>query len=263
MTQLPAASQSPQGSTKVVIVALVLAGVALVGVNAYIEYVRSQMRDDELMVYRLNQSVEPGDELNEDMLIDSPVQDRYRDSYDNAVKAGADLQARLGQTFQRYANRNDFLTYDLFVDPEEHELDRRITMGNRLIALPVNPRNVTGGLRPGMFVDIDAPLPGTGGDVEPIIERVKVLMVGEYSIVDEAAAGERRPTSLGNYSNISIEVTPEQATQLAQISRIVTGDFFIHVRNPGDQNYPKIEDGGINPEVLELLDQQTDATAQR
>lgn len=263
MTQWPAGSQAPQGSSKVVIVALVLAGVALVAVNVYIEYVRSQMREGQLVVYRLNQAIEPGDELSEEMLIATPVPASYRESYDDAVKAGDDLEARLGQTFERYADRQDFLTYDLFVDPEEHELDRRITMGNRLVALPVNARSITRGLRPGMFVDIEAPFPGTGGSVVPVIERVRVLMVGEYSIADEADAGVRRPSSLGNYSTISIEVTPAQATQLARISRIVTGDFFIHVRNPGDRDYRKIEGGGINPEVLQLLDRQGEATAQR
>ena len=260
MSQLPSASSSPQGSTKLVILALVIAGVALVLVNGYIEYVRSQAREGQFIVYRLNSSVEPGEELEQNMVNEVAVPERFDNSFNDAIRRDG-LEAKLGQPVLRYAQRNDVLTYSLFTDPDENALDRRIEDGSRLKALPVNPRTIPGVLRPGMYVDIEAPFPGGGPNVMPVMERVRVMVIGDYSIVDESEAGTNAPDSFGNFSTISVEVTPEQATQLAEITKLITGDYEIHVRNPGDRGHPKIEDGGINPDVLELLDQNR--TAQR
>lgn len=253
MTQLPATHQSSQPSTKLVVVALIVAVAALLLVNGYIELMRTQVHEEAFTVYRLTQSVEPGTELERDMLEEQIVPQRFEDAFRNAVSPTG-LEGRLGAPVQRHALRHDVLTYDLFTHPDEHELDRRIGMGRRLVALPVNPRTIPGGLRPGMYVDIEAPFPGSQTRVMPVIENVQVLQVGEHSIVHEAEG--RGGTGPRRFSTISIEVGPREATQLAQITRMVTqvGDFELHVRNPGDREQEKIPDGGINPEVLGLLE---------
>ena len=263
MTQLPQSSQPQQGSTKLVLVALAIAVVAVILVNLYIGYVRSQAREGEFMVYKLMTSVEPGDTLREEMIEPHPIPDSFKDSFSDAVTEEG-LQTQLDQQVQRYAARNDVLRYDLFIPPTQNELDRRISDGMRLVALPVETQRIPGDLRPGMYVDIEAPFrTGQGVRILPVMEQVKVMIVGDFSIVDATEAGSN-DVSVSGYRNISVEVTPEQATQLATVSNMITGNFEIQVRNPGDDARPKIPEGGLNPRVVQLIEQrQNNATAQQ
>ena len=113
-----------------------------------------------------------------------------------------------------------------------------------------------GNLQPGMFVDIEAPFSVVdgGSTVLPVMEYVRVLAVGNVSIVDQESTRGGRPRNPGSYRTISIEVEPNQATDLSMIQKIAIGDFELHLRNPADQSTPKIRAGGINPEVLRLIE---------
>lgn len=248
----PPPSPAPQGSTKLVVIALIIAAAAVVLVNVYIGVLRKQAQTSAFTVYRLKQSVRPGDKLTDRHVEAVAVPEDFQSAFSNAVDPTG-LETRLGEIFRRPADRADVLTYDLFLDPDENELDRRISRDMRLVALPVNPRRLPATLRPGMFVDIEAPFPSTGvPNVLPVMERVRVMAVGSHSVIDEATSeGKAR---LGSYSTISIEVTPSQATQLSKIAKAVTGDFEIQLRNPGDHSTPKIPTGGLNPEVLQLIE---------
>ncbi|HEX7010333.1 MAG TPA: RcpC/CpaB family pilus assembly protein [Phycisphaeraceae bacterium] len=257
MSQFSLPPSVPPGNTKLVAVAAIVAAVAVVLVNVYIEVVRRQAREGEFIVYRLTTSVRPGDRLSERDAQPVAVPERFRDSFGDALDETG-FRARLGEPFRRSANRNDVLTYALFTDPQENDLDRRIGLEMREKALPVNPRSLPAGLRPGAYVDIEAHFPdGAGSRVLPVMERVKVLAVGPYSVADESSDASGRPMRAGSFASISVEVTPEQATQLAAIQTIIAGDFEIHLRNPGDTGTPKIPSGGINPQVLALVESRS------
>lgn len=244
---------------KVLLLGLALGVVAVVLMNVYVEMVRSGSRPTAITVYRLETSVLPGDTLRERDVRAVRVPEEFEDAFGDAVDETG-LAARLGQPLQRPAERGAVLTYDLFLEPEGGNLDTLIAPDMRLIALPVNPRSLPAVLRPGMFVDIEMPFRGddTGRlpRILPVMEYVKVLAVGRQSIAEEdrGVSGRRSRT----FSTISIEVTPEQATQLAQISAAAAGEFIIHLRNPGDPRQPKIPTGGINPVVLDLVEAYAD-----
>jgi Flp pilus assembly protein CpaB len=254
MAQTPN-TQAPPGSNRLVIIAAAVAVVAVIVVNLYVAMIKRQVQEGEFTVYRLTTTLKPGDKLSDNDVEPVRMPKSYRSSFDGMVleeSGGADdaLTAQLGQRIKIPAQRNQFLTYSLFTNPSDIQLDTRINPNMRLVALPVNPRTLPGSLQPGMSVDIEAQFPGGSINVLPVMENVKVFAVGKESIADESGSGR----SQRNFSTISLQVTPEEATSLEKIKKLVLGDFELHLRNPNDNSTPKIPDGGINPAVLRLLD---------
>lgn len=254
MAQTPN-TNAPPGSNRLVIIAAVVAVAAVIVVNLYVAMIKRQVHEGEFTVYRLVTTLKPGDKLAAKDVKAVPMPRRYRDSFDGMVledSGGGDasLTAQLGLRIKLPARRNQFLTYDLFTDPSDVELDTRINPNMRLVALPVNPRTLPGSLQPGMNVDIEAQFPGGTINILPVMENVEVFSVGTRSIADETDTGR----SQRNFTTISIQVTPEEATNLEKIKKTVLGDFELHLRNPSDNSTPNIPDGGINPMVLRLIE---------
>lgn len=251
MSQIPKQYSPPgQGSTRLVIVALVIAAMAVVLVNVYISIVRSQARGSEFVVYQLMRTVEPGDTFRGEpndvkrLVVDS----RFSEGFVGALNETEMLNS-IGRTFQRRAARMAPLTHELFQISEDDQYHRQITVGHRAVALPINPRLLPAGFTYGSYIDIVAPFQiDTGVDILPVIERVQVRGIGDLTTAGNTTALPR------TVNTITIEVTPEQARQLSRIKRRVAGDFDFHLRNPADEGEPELEGGGINPRVLELLE---------
>ena len=239
------------------IVALVVAVVAVVLVNVYVEVREKRNVEDQFTVFLINRSVRPGERLSERDVEAKAVPQRFGEAFKFAVEPDKDGRpSAIGDTFQRPANSGDVLWYNLFTKSADDDLDHQITDQMRLVALPVNSRMLPGNLQPGMFVDIEAPFSVVdgGSTVLPVMEYVRVLAVGNVSIVDQESTRGGRPRNPSSYRTISIEVEPDQATDLSMIQKIAIGDFELHLRNPADQSTPKIRAGGINPDVLRLIE---------
>lgn len=252
----PQSTQTPPDGNRLVIIAAAVGLLAVVLVNIYVAMVKRQVHEGEFTVYRLVTTLKPGEKLAANDVKPVTMPRRYRDAYDGAVleeSVGKDdaLTALIGTRVKVPARRSQFLTHDLFTNPHDIELDTRIGQGMRLVALPVNPRTLPGSLQPGMFVDIEAQFPGGSLNVLPVMERVEVLSVGSRSIADESRGAGR---SQRNFTTISLQVSPEDATSLEKIKKLVIGDFELHLRNPNDNSTPNIPEGGINPAVLRLVD---------
>ncbi len=253
MTQNPSTSPATVGGTKLVIVAVVLALVAVVLVNLYIEVVRRQATEDTFTVYFLTQSVRPMEKLTKDKVRAEQVPRRFEGAFKNTI--GEDgLESRMGETFQRAAASGQPLTPDLFALSAVEREDATINPAMRRVPLRVNSKTLPGSLRPGMYVDIAAPFINEQGKVQVlmVMERVQVRAMGQMSIAEDTSA-QRRIT---NYPTIEIDVTPEEALALSEIQRRTAGDFELYLRNPADSGAPMIEAGGINPQVLQLIGQQ-------
>ncbi len=247
-------TQAPPGSNRLVIIAGVVALAAVIVVNIYVAMVRRQVHQGQFTVYRLKTTLKPGDKLSAKDVSPESMPQSYWDSFEGMIReepGGGDdsLTAQIGQRVKVAVRRSQFLTYDLFTNPNDVPLDTKIDQNMRLIALPVNPRTLPGNLTPGMNVDIEAQFPGGNINVLPVMENVKVFLVGAQSMTDE---NDRRGQR--NYSTISIQVTPEEATSLVKIKKLVLGDFEMQLRNPNDNGTPKIPEGGINPMLLRLID---------
>jgi Flp pilus assembly protein CpaB len=248
-------TQTPPDSNRLVIIAAAVGLLAVILVNIYVAMVKRQAHEGEFAVYRLVTTLRSGDKLSQKNVKAITMPKRYRDSFEGMViedSVGKDdaLTALLGTRVKTPARRNQFLSFDLFTDPNDIELDTRISANLRLIALPVNPKTLPGNLQPGMYVDIEAQFPGGTLNILPVLERVEVFSVGSRSIADDSEGSARNQ----RFTTISLQVTPQDATSLEKIKKLVIGDFELHLRNPSDNSTPNIPDGGINPLVLRLVD---------
>ncbi|QDU34036.1 hypothetical protein KS4_20980 [Poriferisphaera corsica] len=252
-----------QGSTKLVIIAIIIALCVTVLNFLYIQSQLSKSEKNSVVFYRYKHNIKAGKIIRENDIEICKLSDTYRNSlpeaYIDEFNKTDSLDVITNKPLMRDVYENRIVFFADFTESSYDRIDKKISMGKRLIALPVNYKTLPGILRPGMFVDIEAPFMQPRSmmtKVMPVMERVKVIAVGKQSLSDEMVASSRN-ARIGNYSTISIEVTPEQATQLSSIAKITAGDFEIHLRYPSDNERPKLLDIGINPDVMELIGRTT------
>ena len=251
--------QDEGGSTKLVLIAIGLAFLVTILNFIYLQSEKTASEEKTITVYRFKTPMRAGQRVDAEDLRSVVIPKRFRDAFSDALidDPGDEnvLATVSGRKVVRAVEQNAVLTHSVFTDEERNRLDQKITPGKRLIALPVNYKTLPAVLRPGMYVDIEAAfsVPGGGLATLPVMEYVRVLAVGKKSILDEQAETGNKVMNMGNYSTISIEVTPTEATHFSRISRITRGDFELHLRQPSDSERPKISDGGINPRVIELM----------
>ncbi|MEM1026669.1 MAG: RcpC/CpaB family pilus assembly protein [Planctomycetota bacterium] len=244
---------APRGSAKLLIVAVVLAIVAVVLVNLYVAASRRSIQSDEFVVFRMDVQKSPGDVLAADDTSAVRVPMTLRESFTGAVapNAAGNAPSRVGDPLTRPVEPGDILEARHFDLQTQDETRLLIRPGMRGIAIPVQSQSLPDPIRPEMLVDIEAPFRGRGGRtrVMPVMEMVRVVAVGSTNIVDE-----RRGGGAGSgVSKITLEVTPDQASDLEYLLSQVAGEFRVHTRNPSDTERPKIGGPGVNPEVMKLL----------
>lgn len=258
-----APSSPPGGSAKLVVVAAVLALVAIVLINVYIEYVKRVSAEGTTIRYRLTTTLRPGERIRERDVQEVRLPARYEDAFSGFLDP-TEMQKKIsaGELVRRTGEQGHFVSASLFEDANESGLDESIGEGMLLYALSVNSRTTVGGLRPGMYIDIFAPFRGSGPTpvVLPVMERVKVVTVGSVGITDDQA--NRRITS---YQTVGIEVTPQAAIKLSMIERVATGPFEIALRKRSDERNHLIVNMDpqtrINPRVLDMLPTMAPTTA--
>lgn len=242
-----------RGSAKLLIVAIVLAVLAVVLVNVYVAASRRSIQSDEFVVFRMDVQKSPGDVLGPDDTSAVRVPVSLRDSFAGAVSpnGAGTAPARVGDTLTRPIEPGDILEARHFDLQSQDETRLLIRPGMRGIAIPVQSQSLPDPIRPEMMVDIEAPFRGRGGRVRvmPVMEMVRIVAVGATNIVDE-----RRGGGAGSgVSKITLEVTPDQASDLEFLLSQVAGEFRVHTRNPSDTERPKIGGPGVNPEVMKVL----------
>ena len=258
MTQNPSSPVGPTAapeSTRLIVVALILAVLAVILVQLYIQAVKSGSQEESFPVFRLRVAKDPGDELTEDDVERLTVPDRFRDSFRDIVEDnGSGEPLRLGDEFTRHVEPYELLTHRLF-EAVDDEADRRlIQQGFRGVALPVVAERLPEPLRAEMRVDLLAPVRSSTAqpDIMVVMENVRIVSVGDRNIEDDRVTDTRRR---GNFENITIETTPADAVLLTEISEAVQqiGVFQVLLRSPDDRQPFVVQAGGINPEVLKRL----------
>lgn len=141
----------------------------------------------------------------------------------------------VGKTLNTTIPRGRVLTYDLFEPLDSERLDQMVSPGMRAISLSVSSSNtMDNSVVPGNRIDLLALL----DDLEipeavVVLEDVKVIAVGDVLTYDEYRSdGER------SYSNITVEVTPEQGLRLTAVRERAQGEFILMLRNQCDTNSP-------------------------
>jgi Flp pilus assembly protein CpaB len=256
-----APSPRQQENTKLVIAAVVMAALAVILTNLYITQIKNQNELQSFKVYVLKIPLSPGDRLKKQDIQEINVPDTtvFRETFDQMGSLDTTgLQTRMSQKepLQRTVRAGEILLYRHFIPPDASVIDQKITPGKRLKVLSINSKTVPGALRTGMFVDLEAAFNTQFGvQVLPVMERVKVIALGTSTSYEAATSR----VSAARFSSITVEVTPEQATQMNLIERVMIGDFDLTVRNPSDTAYTKIPSGGINPAVVDLVERRRPA----
>ncbi len=257
MTQSPnsaLAAQQNKGNSTLVLIALALGVVTVILTFLHIQNIRKQTDQQMITVYQLKRDVKPGDKIKENRDIEAmQVPEPSVANIKSRLMTKDQFSSWFDREVKNPASEGSWLTFDLWASESSEGANIIVNEGKRAYALPVNSRTADPRLDINDFVDIRATLtlPGKMTQSMLVMERVRVLRVGDRTVSRDQA---RRLTG---YSNISVEVTPEQARQLATIRLYIEqgrGDFEIDRRNAGDTyRNPKMPNGEINPEILKFV----------
>ena len=244
------------GGAKLMIVAVLLAVVAVLLTNFYIEMIRREVTEKGFKVYKLTKPLSRDTPLEKKHVEPVAVPKKFAASFRSLNTINEiDLKIYLAERapLQRSAKEGELLTYEMFTSEGGRNLDQNIRKGKRWVSLPINSRTVPGALRPGMFVDIAGTFP-TGGSLPetlPVMELVKVEALGTRVAV--ASENDTRRSAARRYQTLTIEVTPEEAAKLTEVQKLLEGEFDLLLRNPDDNERPNIPNGGVNPVLVDLV----------
>lgn len=253
-----ASSNKSLSGPQLLLISLALAGTAVLFNLLYIAKIQQQAAASTIEAYTLERTMMPGESLRAadiktvqvpKILEPGLIEMGYLDKIQRETK--------IGEKITTVARRGELLTNRMFTTNDEAKLDE-ISVGKRLISLAINARTAPAMLRAGVYVDLEGAFV-TGGaipEIIPIMERVEIKAVGSRTINDEAAiaAGDKPRTSTNNYNTITIEVTPNDASVLAALQRLVVGSFELQIRSPNDREAAKLAGvATINPRLVEMV----------
>ena len=239
---------------------------AVIILSFYIQSVRNEVAKNKITVWKLTKNVRPGDPLKPKDWEAVEVPAQFRDSFEAMtaiVSASPNDDSTLkslvkhNKDYQIAGFENGIITTAMFDSPDELEA-LKIDDGKVRIALPIKSKTTPGGLRPGMHVDLAAPML-TGGQITQtmkVMHNVRIKAVGSTTIAQNASGSSR---STRSYSTISIDVDPGVALMLSTLEKMVraTGEFEIHIAPQGDRLLPDIKgwnsESQINPQIVELV----------
>lgn len=251
MTQFQTPPPASTGGAKLVVIALILAVTAVVLNSFYINYKERQRDEDVFEVFVATRSAQAGDFLREKDFKPIQLPRRFQESFAGiGTLSETELRNNLSNRLEQPVVAGELLSIRHYTPVERDRVVTAIKAGTRLVSLPVNSRTLPGALRKGMAVDIEAPFQTDKGvEVMPVMEDVEVIALGNQTVFDEASPRDRPYSS---YQTITIQVSPQDATMLANIVRMALGNFEIQLRNPSDDARPKIPRDTINPDVVAL-----------
>ena len=138
----------------------------------------------------------------------------------------------------------------LLIKGPDTGLSSQVSIGKRAISIPINEVNgVTKMIRPGDRIDILVSIQWGKGkferDVKPILQDVLIVAAGQRIANDIPQAikdddGRQKKNflhSLGKFNTVTIEVTPQEALELAFMMTEPGGQqgFYYLLRNPADR----------------------------
>ena len=144
-----AKSQRQPENTKLVIVAVVLAVMAVILTNIYIRQIRQQNRLKSFSVYILQVHKSPGDriksikkDVRQIYVPDTPT---FRDTFSQmGYVDDKSLSIRISgkEPLKREARAGEILLFKHFTSPESEAIDQQISRGKRLKVLSINSKTV-------------------------------------------------------------------------------------------------------------------------
>lgn len=261
MSQFPNANQSnssaPAGSGQLVVIGLIIALVAVILMNVYVEMRVKASQEDKVTFFRFEDDMKTGDEIQMSDLEPFEVNESQKDVFGtNAVpedpqNPGRPLDGEF-TTLNQPVVKGQMLMFSQFRTRDSAAQRDPAYRGLDEITLNIDSKEQPPNLRPGDLVDLYASVPlNRNTEYMRVMEYVRVVDLGDK--VQESGSRSRN----NKYGSITIYVDPELTNKLFDIQKRVDGQTFnVTRRDPQDRRPRELETGGskeINKRVLEIL----------
>lgn len=255
------------------VVALIFAGIAFVGAQRYLQEERSKIEVDWRERYRPTPVVVAAAALPAGKVLS--VEDLAKREMPAAYLPGGTLPVDeiatvIGQQLVIPLAAGDALSMAHLSGHGGQALASRLLNGTRAVTVPVDEVSSQAGLvRPGDQVDLLLAEETSEGSVrcvtvKPLLESLTVLATGAHQVDPARGADEllQRRAELGiSYSTMTLDVTPEQAQQLALALRV--GDLIPLLRGQGDATPVALKPRVSDSPACEPVEQKKSATPSR
>ncbi len=255
------------------VVALIFAGIAFVGAQRYLQQERSKIEVDWRERYRPTPVVVAAAALPAGKVLS--VEDLAKREMPAAYLPGGTLSVDeiatvIGQQLVIPLAAGDALSMAHLSGHGGQALASRLLNGTRAVTVPVDEVSSQAGLvRPGDQVDLLLAEETSEGSVrcvtvKPLLESLTVLATGAHQVDPARGADEllQRRAELGiSYSTMTLDVTPEQAQQLALALRV--GDLIPLLRGQGDATPVALKPRVSDSPACEPVEQKKSATPTR
>jgi len=255
------------------VVALIFAGIAFVGAQRYLQQERSKIEVDWRERYRPTPVVVAAAALPAGKVLS--VEDLAKREMPAAYLPGGalpvdEIATVIGQQLVIPLAAGDALSMAHLSGHGGQALASRLLNGARAVTVPVDEVSSQAGLvRPGDQVDLLLAEETSEGSVrcvtvKPLLESLTVLATGAHQVDPARGADEllQRRAELGiSYSTMTLDVTPEQAQQLALALRV--GDLIPLLRGQGDATPVALQPRVSDSPACEPVEQKKSATPTR
>jgi len=250
-----AAAGAATGSGQLVVIGFVVAIIAVILMNLYVEMRVAAAQEDEITYFQFRGDKDAGDTIEASDLVEISVPRRYKEAFgqdaigESTTRPGTPADGP-GFTLNSSVVRGEVLRSSLFIDSGRRASRNDPEKGERQIALSVESEKQPANLAPGDRIDLlGAIRQARTVDYEVVMEYVEVAAVGERRV--ESGDGTRS----SRYGSITINVKPDQVKQLLAIQdRLPDGQFRIALRASADPSTPETgKEAVVNPKVLEML----------
>jgi len=261
MSQLPNSSNpnssAPAGSGQLVLIGLVIAVIAVILMNVYVEMRVKASQEDTVTFFRFDDEMKAGDEITISDLEPFDIPKSLQKAFGtNAVpedpqNPGRPLDGEFA-TLNEPVVKGQMLTFSLFRARDSAALRDPAYRGLDEITLNIDSKEQPPNLRPGDLVDLYASVPlNRNSEYMRVMEYVRVVDLGDR--VQDAGSRTRN----NKYGSITIYVDPSLTNKLFDIQKRVDGQTFnVTRRDPQDRQPRELKTGGskeINERVLEIL----------
>lgn len=260
MSQFPSNANSnqpgPTGSGQLVLIGFVIAVVAVVLMNVYVEMRVAAQKEDRVTFWKFKDEMKAGEEVELNDLEKVRIIKSQADAFGSGViRSGADGRPSDGVGFKlnQPVIEGQFLASSLFLGSGASTFRDPAYRGLDEITLNIDSKEQPPNLRPGDFVDLYASIaPAEGPSYKRVMEYVKVVDLGDR--IQDAGATRGKANK---YGSITIYVDPKLSSKLFDIQKRVDGQTFnVTRRDPQDKMPRELRTGGskeINEQVLEIF----------
>jgi len=250
------AEQTPAiQSKRLLVVALVLAGIVVVIYNMHITQVRKAGRGKMIDLLQFRRDMDPGETVTKKDIRTVEV-DRINYGALGNVVIKKDFDLVVGSVLNQPARKDEYVKYGHVTADEGGGPSENLGEGMVAVPLEIDPRNVPGDiLRVYDRVNILAKLSVNRKQLRTfrVIRAVRVMAVGgrgEYGRATAAGTRTRMGRLPRSYRSITIEIPEKISLELANVLSHRAGSMAIELCRSGQTVDPKA--GQINPELTSL-----------